>query len=126
MLKLFVDDWRSAPQGWHLATTISEAIRVLATQEVSHVSLDHDIHYRVYDIVRQESFEVSSTEETFEPVCRFIKALNDITDERNRNPKSIEQEKHIKVYCHSMNPEARFKYKRILEDEVLPLTSAEI
>lgn len=42
-MKLYVDDLRLAPEGWHCVRTITEAIRILASQEVEEVSLDHDI-----------------------------------------------------------------------------------
>ncbi len=41
--KLFVDDMREAPKGWICARNVSEAIQVLASLPVSHLSLDHDI-----------------------------------------------------------------------------------
>ena len=42
-MKLWVDDVRQAPEGWHHARTNSEAIRLLATREVEEISIDHDI-----------------------------------------------------------------------------------
>ena len=42
-MKLFVDDIRPEPKGWHKARTVTEAIRILATQPVQEISLDHDI-----------------------------------------------------------------------------------
>ena len=42
-IKLFVDDYRMCPKGWHPAKTVTDAIRILATVAVDEVSLDHDI-----------------------------------------------------------------------------------
>lgn len=42
-MKLFVDDIRACPNGWELARTNSDAIRILATGHVEEISLDHDI-----------------------------------------------------------------------------------
>lgn len=42
-MKLFVDDFRECPEGWTQAKTITQAIRLLCTQDVEEVSLDHDI-----------------------------------------------------------------------------------
>lgn len=44
MSKLWVDDSRPAPAGWLLAETIADAVRHLATGEVTHVSLDYHLH----------------------------------------------------------------------------------
>lgn len=44
-MKVFVDDWREAPQGWKLVRTITEAIRLLETGEVKIISLDYDIQF---------------------------------------------------------------------------------
>ena len=57
-LKLFVDDFRDAPDDtWNVARTTEEAIRAIATMEFSEISLDHDIENRP---------------ETFQPVAYFI------------------------------------------------------
>lgn len=37
-IKLFVDDLRACPKGWVPARTVTEAIRILATQSVEEVS----------------------------------------------------------------------------------------
>lgn len=43
-MKLFVDDIRICPDGWQLARTNAEAIRLLASGYVEVISLDHDIN----------------------------------------------------------------------------------
>ena len=42
-MNLWVDDLRSAPDGWLLATTASEAIALLRQGNIQHLSLDHDL-----------------------------------------------------------------------------------
>lgn len=66
-MKLFIDDIRAPFEGWHLANTITDAIRILATTEVEIVSLDHDI---------QQSIPGTRGFETFEPVARYIALMN--------------------------------------------------
>lgn len=43
MVKLWHDDVRPAPEGWVWARTNGEAMELLASGEVTHVSLDHDM-----------------------------------------------------------------------------------
>ena len=70
-MKLFVDDIRACPEGWIPAKTVTEAIRFLATQPITVVSLDHDIGCRLVN-----GHEHSSNE-TFEPVARYIALMPD-------------------------------------------------
>lgn len=56
-MKLFVDDIRACPFGWTQACTVSEAIRILATQKVDHVSLDHDIAFQGRHGIELETYE---------------------------------------------------------------------
>jgi|SRR5260221_1950473 len=62
-MKLFVDDIRKEWVDWYKASTITDAIRLLATVPVEVVSLDHDI---------QQSIPGTRGFETFEPVARYI------------------------------------------------------
>ena len=68
-MKLFVDDIRACPEGWEVARTVTDAIRILATQTVEVVSLDHDISCRL--IMGQEHV----SDETFEGVAWYIAAM---------------------------------------------------
>jgi hypothetical protein len=70
-LRLYVDDIRSCPEGYILCRTVTEAIRLLDTQDVSMVSLDHDIQLSMPSPSGAIFIPVSSGE-TFEPVARFI------------------------------------------------------
>lgn len=75
-IKLFVDDIRAAPEGWVRARTVTEAIRFLAEQDVEEVSLDHDIACRTTWYHNNTAVPIEhSSEETFEPVARYIVAL---------------------------------------------------
>jgi hypothetical protein len=55
-MKLYVDDIRIAPEGWEQAWNIREALKLLETQEVTHLSLDHDLGSSLgatgYDIMK--------------------------------------------------------------------------
>jgi hypothetical protein len=74
-IKLWVDDIRNpvsfVGEGWHWAKTVTEAIRVLDEQDVSEVSLDHDISMKVS--VGYGDARPFASAETFEPVCRFVR-----------------------------------------------------
>lgn len=93
-MKLFVDDLRYPPEGWHVVRTVTEAIRVLQTQwrNITHVSLDHDIE---------------GSNETFEAVARFI-AVAEAADVLAGN------ESHLTITIHSANPVATENMKKIL------------
>lgn len=42
-MKLWLDDMRPAPIGWHWAKTVQEAQELLRTGKVDEASLDHDL-----------------------------------------------------------------------------------
>jgi hypothetical protein len=44
-IKLWLDDCRQAPEGWHWVRTAEEALAWLLTDTVSEASLDHDLGY---------------------------------------------------------------------------------
>ncbi len=47
-MKLFVDDIRNAPDdSWHVARTVTEAIRAIARYDFDVISLDHDVSHQV-------------------------------------------------------------------------------
>lgn len=96
-IKLFVDDERKCPEGWVPAKTVTEAIRILALQDVEEVSLDHDIGCRL--VTGQEH----SSNETFEPVAWFI-LLGD-------------EECRVKVRIHTANVVAGRRMADILQIE---------
>ena len=43
MMKVYLDDERTPPVGWVLVKTPTEAIELLLTENVSAISLDHDL-----------------------------------------------------------------------------------
>ncbi len=79
MIKLFVDDIRPEPKGWHRARTVLEAIRTLQMMAVEEVSLDHDIE--CYEPIHGISH---SSEETFFSVARYIALMS-----KETRPKTI-------------------------------------
>jgi hypothetical protein len=101
-IKLYVDDLRKEPQGWVRAKTVSEAIRILATQDVSEVSLDHDISHRINMDSIARPFPCG---ETFEPVAWFLHAV----------AKDVCRDKP-KVTLHTANPIGAKKMAEILND----------
>ena len=55
-MKVFLDDQRSAPQGWHRAYWPDEVIELLNQGQVTELSLDHDLgddsRGTGYDVIR--------------------------------------------------------------------------
>ena len=99
-LKLFVDDIRRAPEGWHCARTVTEAIRILATQTVDEVSLDHDIAHAVPGSLVTA---YATCPEDYSSVAHYLAAMT--VDER---PKSVR--------LHTANPHGVHAMDRILRD----------
>ena len=116
-MKLFVDDIRPAPKGWHLARTVTEAIRCLDTMVFEEVSLDHDISHAVMMDNGGIVSRPYPCGETFEPVARFMVAAR----------KSMGLINVEKVTVHTANPTGAQKLMRILEREyriVLKMSAA--
>ncbi len=42
-MKVYLDDERAAPDGWHQVRWPDEAIELLESGDVTHLSLDHDL-----------------------------------------------------------------------------------
>lgn len=100
-VRLYVDDLRKAPEGWVHAKTVSAAIKILATQECSEVSLDHDISHRINMDSIARPFPCG---ETFEPVAWFLR------EQALRNGKGPI------VSLHTANPIGAKKMQEILRD----------
>lgn len=49
VMKVYLDDIRTCPEGWELARTVKEAIEFLRTGKVIEISLDFDLGYEVLD-----------------------------------------------------------------------------
>lgn len=73
-MKLYVDDLRQPPEGWEVARTITDAIRILATGMVDEISLDHDIMIPEYGGKSSMAHAVVArlAEETFMPVAHYL------------------------------------------------------
>ena len=106
-MKLFVDDIRKCPEGWHLARTVTEAIRVLSTIEAEEVSLDHDIACYLVDGHQHTSGE------TFEPVARYLATMKKEWERENPDVDSG-LGWDMKVTFHTSNYEAGRKMADIL------------
>lgn len=96
-MKLFVDDVRDAPEGWVVARTVTDAIRILATQGVKEVSLDHDIAFQ-----ERHGFDL----ETFEGVAWYIAAMKEPPE----------------VTIHTGNAPAAYRMRDIIEDAGIQVT----
>lgn len=108
MIKLFVDDLRACPEGWVPARTISEAIRLLATQNVAEVSLDHDIICSCPDNKRGSFEHNHNTNESFEPVAWFVAVYN-----------SLRTDGLIRARIHTSNYDAAKRMCKILGMEYI-------
>ena len=98
-MKLFIDDIRRCPQGWEVARNVTEAIRIIATQNVGEISIDHDSSHGTNE---NTSTEVSCPCD-FTAVAYFIgeKCQNNFI-----NPK---------ITVHSVNPDGAKRIKNILQ-----------
>jgi hypothetical protein len=111
-MKLYVDDLRKCPEGWVLARTNTEAIRMLATGYVEEISVDHDICVPRVDFISQSVRKrLAIGEETYQPVAYYIAAM----------PKP----NLIKVNFHTANPDGAAKMKSILEAAGIKSTYAQ-
>ena len=77
-IQLYVDDLRDpkdfVPGDWHWAKTCTEAIRILSQQDVSVVSLDHDIAHTI-PIAESVIVKPLACGETFASVAYYIAAM---------------------------------------------------
>jgi len=101
-MKLYVDDIRNAPNGdWHVARTVNEAIRAIASRLFSEISLDHDISHQV---TVNELSRPYPCDETFQAVTYFI---GEKYTKNRQNPIPV-------ITIHSANPVGADKMKDIL------------
>lgn len=42
-MKIYLDDERNTPSGWHRTYSVQETIELLKTRQVTHLSLDNDL-----------------------------------------------------------------------------------
>ncbi len=74
-MKLFIDDIRNAPDDkWHVARTVTEAIRCIFYHQdiIEEISIDHDISHQVGMGALSRPYPC---EETFAAVAYFIVAM---------------------------------------------------
>lgn len=109
-MKLFVDDIRPAPEGWQQARTVTDAIRFLKMfgDQVTEVSLDHDISYAVEVAGTQRPFP---SPENFSAVAHYMVEFYE--------PDGPRWKKRPKVVIHSANPVGAEELKKILKGAVI-------
>lgn len=120
-IKLFVDDIRKCPKGWTGARTVTEAIRILSTEDVTEVSLDHDIQCDIKMGIPHASSE------TFEAVAWFVKIHNDFNSQMcgcsyhdGYSSDKTTCPRIIKVRIHTSNFIKGRKMAEILDVEYIP------
>ncbi len=103
-MKLYIDDIRPAPEGWHQAKTVSAAIRFIAQfgEKITEISIDHDISYAVEVAGIQRPFP---SPETFQPVAYFISIFY--------SARSVDSPK---ITIHSANPVGAKQIEMIFKD----------
>lgn len=73
--KLFVDDMRPIPKGWHGARTVSDTIQYLYKfSPIKEISLDYDILFPQHGIDRYSMYSA----ENFSGVAYFIAVLKEL------------------------------------------------
>lgn len=98
-MRLYVDDIRRCPDGWHLVRSVTEAIRILATMEVEEISLDHDIAH--YKQVGEAGLSVAfDCNETYEAVAWYLALMP--------------SDKRPIIHIHTANPVGEEKMRAIL------------
>lgn len=97
-MKVFVDDIRKCPEGWELARTNTDALRMLATQPVEEISIDHDMCF-----LDRKKHILEMAAETFKPVVYYLAVMP-----KDRRPQ--------KIVLHSANPVGAHEMMRILQD----------
>lgn len=104
-MRLFVDDLRRCPEGWTLARTNTEAIRLLASGYVDEcVSIDHDICVpNMGNISEPVRRRLQIGQETFQPVVYYIIAMKP-------------EDRPKKVIMHTANQVAGMKMTAMLQD----------
>lgn len=115
-LRIFVDDIRTpemiypGESGWVLCRTITEAIRLLATTEISAISLDHDIQCGATLGDNGLWSGGHTSPETYEPIAWYLDMmLNAYEMDECSSPIK-------KITLHSANPVGRKKMREILDE----------
>ena len=98
-MKIYLDDTRKAPPGWLQAYWPEEVISHLKTNQVTHISLDHDLgddnHGTGYDVILWIEEAVLKG---FEPPTIFIHSANPVARMKmEAGVKQIERLKNAKI-----------------------------
>lgn len=106
MTKLWFDDIRPAPEGWQWARTVEQAILILRANNVTAISLDHDLglhHYTEAQIEADEEliFGRGQAEETGLDLVHWMIANNKVPE---------------KIAVHSWNPDGARRMIATLND----------
>lgn len=113
-MKLFVDDIRNAPDDtWHVARTVTEAIRCIRyyRDEIKEISLDHDISHQ---IGMGELSRPYPCKETYAAVAYFI---GEVYKERAEAREKGFTEAHVpKIVIHSSNIVGCENLEKVLAD----------
>jgi len=114
-MKLWLDDIRPAPPGWHHVKTIREAKDVLMTGLVTHASLDHDLG-ACEDCMAGRTAEQWLAEHNNQamPNCTHFGTGYDLV--------TWMEETHMwpseSIMCHSRNPVGRARMQQVMMKEV--------
>jgi len=103
-MRLFCDDLRICPEGWTLARTNTEAIRLLASGYVSEISIDHDICVPNVEFIKESVRKrLAMGEETFQPIVYYICLMKP-------------EDRPKKITIHTANPAAALRMSGLLFD----------
>lgn len=78
-MKVFLDDERPTPEGWTHARFVEDAIELLKSEEVTHISLDNDLgigYHEGYEVLEWMEREV--VEKGFKPPKIRIHSMNPV------------------------------------------------
>jgi hypothetical protein len=103
-MKLYIDDLRRCPEGWALARTNTEAIRLLASGHVEECSIDHDICVPFSgELSVPVRRRLKIGEETFQPVIYYIALMKP-------------EDRPKKITIHTANSAAAIRMQGLLKD----------
>lgn len=96
-MKVYLDDDRQTPEGWHRTHTVAETIELLKTGKVKELSLDNDLGwnqqegYKVLDWLEEQVFndnwsvvpdEIDCHSANASAYCRMWTVINRIEEKR--------------------------------------------
>ena len=85
-MKVYLDDERSTPEGWTRVYWPDEAIRLLRSDEVTEISLDHDLEEsQRLEFLQKLTISAGSARSTLRPVV----AVNSQSRSHHGNSSSV-------------------------------------